>query len=154
MQFRVGLYHWGSNPTDTNRLGYTFDNPTGGRSGAAAGLYVRNNPNQGTCASGSAGNATRPECLLQTYTSGWGEGTYDFSLSASLVESNAHQIAWSLTGVSPPGYSYAASYKNTNTLTTPIAFDQVGFLGGAALFNSASAANRMSFTNLAVTFGK
>lgn len=154
MQFRAGIYYRGGNTTDTNWLGYTFGNPAGSGGGAATGLYVRNQSNQGVYASGSPAHTTRPDCVLTRYNSGWAAGTYNFSLSVSLLESNTQQIAWSLTGVAPSTYSYAASFKNTNALTAPMAFDQVGFMGGAALFNSASTANRISFSNLTVAFGK
>lgn len=154
MQFRVGLYHQGSNPTDTNWLGYTIGNPAGGGSGAGTGLFVRNNPNSGVYASGSTANATRPEVLLQSYNAGWTAGTYEFSLTISLLESNLHQISWRLKGLPPGAYNYAASYRNTNSATAPPSFDQVGIMGGAALFNSASTANRLSFSNLTVTLGR
>jgi len=150
MQFRAGIYYRGRNPSDTNWLGYTFGNPAGNGGGAATGLYIRNNPNRGVYASGSSASATRPDCVLGKYNSGWVAGTYDFSLSVSLAASNAHQIAWSLTGVSPNAFAYSASYKNTNAQTAPLTFDQVGFMGGAALFNSASTDNRLIFTNLVV----
>jgi hypothetical protein len=154
MQFRVGLYYRGRNVADTNWLGYTFGNPAGSGGGAVTGLFVRKNPNPGVFASGYVENATRPECQLKTYSSGWAAGAYDFTLSVKLTGPNAQEIAWSLTGVAPSAYSYCASYQNTNTLAAPMAFDQVGFMGGAALFNSASTANRISFTNLAVTLGR
>lgn len=154
MQFRVGLYSQNSSSTDTNWLGYTFGNPAGNGGGASTGLYVRNNPNSGVFASGSAGNATRPDCKLSKYNAGWAVGTYNFSLSVRLTEANTQEVAWNLTGVAPSAYSYSATYNSTNAASAPASFDQVGFMGGAALFNSASAANQISFTNLTVTFGK
>lgn len=154
MQFRVGVYSRGDNASDTNWLGYTFGNPAGSGVGAGTGLYVRKNPNAAVFASGSAGHAVRPECVLGTYNAGWVAGTYNFSLSVSLTASNLQHVAWSMKGVAPGSYAYAASYLNTNAPTAPASFDQVGFMGGAALFNSATTANRIAFTNLAVTFGK
>lgn len=152
MQFRIGLFYRGTNTTDTNWLGYLFGNPAGGGGGAATGLFVRNNPNPGVFASGSPVNALRPDVLLRNYNAGWAAGTYNFSLSITLLEASVQQISWSLTGVGGSPYSYAGSYRNTNYNTAPMSFDQIGMLAGAALFNSASPANTIQFTNVAVIF--
>ena len=152
MQFRVGLFQRGTNSTDTNWLGYMVGNPAGSGTGAASGLYVRRNPNQSVFASGTSPNATRPDINLDKYDSGWKAGAYDFLLSVSLADDNAQQITWSLKGVSPSAYVYAGSSNNKDPLTAPAAFDHVGFMGGAALFRSASTANSIGFTNLTVEF--
>jgi hypothetical protein len=71
-----------------------------------------------------------------------------------LLPANAHSIAWKLSGVAPNTYSCTGSYTNSFPLTVPPVFDQVGFMGGAALFNSASTADSISFKNLTVTLAK
>ena len=154
MQFRIGLFYQGTNSADTNWLGYMFGNATGAYAGTTDGLYVRNNPNQGTYSSGSPGNAMRPSCGSKSYDSGWDAGTYNFSLSVTLLPSHAHLITWKLAGVSPTTYLYAGSYTNSFPLTIPPAFDQVGIMGGSALFNTPATANRITFKNLKVNFGK
>ncbi len=154
MQFRFGLYYQGTNTTDTNWLGYTFGNPTGPGGGAATGLFVRNNPSPGVYASGSAGNAMRPPCGAYSYSQGWSAGTYDFSLAVTLLAPKTHQISWRLTGVAPNTYKYSGTYTNNFELTVPPAFDQVGFMGGAALFNSASASDSIRLKDVSVMFGK
>src|ERR1035438_10002415 len=154
MQFRIGLYYQGTNNADTNWLGYMFGNATGAYAGTTDGLYVRNNPNQGTYSSGSPGNAMRPPCGSKSYTPGWTAATYDFSLSVTLLSSNAHSISWKLAGVAPNAYLYAGAYTNNFALTVPPAFDQVGFMGGLALFNSASTSDGISFKDVKVTLSK
>lgn len=154
MQFRVGLYYQGSNSADTNWLGYTFGNPTGTGDEAKTALYVRNNPNPGMYSSGAPGSAMRPPCGSFTYVPGWEAATYDFSLSVTLLPANAHEVAWKLSGVSPNSYSCTGTYTNTFSLTVPPAFDQVGFMGGAALFNSASTADSISFKHVIVHYTK
>jgi hypothetical protein len=154
LQFRIGLYYQGDHHGDTNWLGYTFGNPTGTGDEAKTALLVRNNPNPGMYASGSVGNAMRPPCGDYSYAAGWGAATYDFSLAVTLLPANAQAVSWKLTGVAPNTYSSTGSYTNNFPLTVPPAFDQVGFMGGAALFNSASTANRISFKNVTVTFSK
>lgn len=74
LQFRFGLLYQGSNPADTNWLGYVVGNPTGVGGDANSGLYVRNNPNPGIYTSGSPGNAMRPICEAHAYTAGWAPG--------------------------------------------------------------------------------
>ena len=152
LQFRFGVYYQGSNAADTNWLGYMFGNITGDPGGAATGFMVRNNPNPGIYASATAGNAMRPPCDHVSYNAGWSEGTYDFNLSVTLLPANAHKISWQLMGIAPNAYSYTGDYTNTFALTAPPAFDQVGILAGAALFNSASISNSVSVKNLKVTF--
>jgi hypothetical protein len=160
MQFRMGLYYQGTNNADTNWLGYMFGNATGAYAGTTDGLYVRNNPNQGIYSSGSPGNAMRPPCGSKSYTPGWEAATYDFSLSISLLPSNPHSpsvvhgVSWKLAGVSPCVYLYAGSYTNNFALTVPPAFDQVGFMGGRALFNAASTSAGISFKDVTVTLSK
>src|ERR1035437_6305707 len=154
MQFRIGLYYQGTNTADTNWLGYMFGNPTGVYAGDSDGLYVRNNPNQGIYSSGSPGNAMRPLCGSYSYTKGWAAATYVFSLSVTLLPANAHSVSWKLAGVSPSVYIYAGSYTNNFALTVPPAFDQVGFMGGRALFNSASTSVGISFKDVTVTLSK
>lgn len=51
-------------------------------------------------------------------------------------------------------YSYTGAYTNSTALTAPPAFDQVGLLLGAALFNSASTTDSVSFKNVVVTLAK
>lgn len=154
MQFRIGLYCQGTNSADTNWLGYMIGNPTGVYAGDSDGLYVRNNPNQGIYSSGSPGNAMRPPCGYYSYAPGWVATTYDFSLSVTLLPSNAQCVSWKLAGVATNAYHYSGSYTNNFVLTVPPAFDQVGFMGGLALFNSASAADGISFKHLTVTLSK
>jgi hypothetical protein len=154
MQFRIGLFYQGTNNADTNWLGYMVGNATGPYAETTDGLYVRNNPNQGTYSSGSPGNAMRPPCGSKSYTPGWAAATYDFSLSVTLLPSNAHSISWKLAAVAPNAYLYAGAYTNNFPLTVPPAFDQVGFMGGLALFNSASASAGISFKDVKVTLSK
>jgi hypothetical protein len=154
MQFRIGLYYQGTNHADTNWLGYTFGNPTGAGNEAKTALFVRNNPNPGMYSSGSAGNAMRPPCGSFSYAPTWEAATYDFSLSVTLLPGNAHLVAWKLAGVAPGTYSCTGTYTNSFPLTVPPAFDQVGFMGGAALFNTASTADSISFKDVKVAFTK
>lgn len=154
MQFRVGLFDKGSSTTDTNWLGYMFGNPTGAGGEAATGLYVRNNPNASVYSSGSPDNAKRPSCGKSAYAPGWAAATYDFSLTITQLPDQAQGIAWKLTGVAPNIYSYSGSYTNKVAATIPPAFNQVGILAGAALFNSASTDNSIGFKNVTVTIFK
>jgi hypothetical protein len=154
MQFRVGLYYQGTNNADTNWLGYMFGNATGAYAGTTDGLYVRNNPNQGIYSSGSPGNAMRPPCGSKSYIPGWEAATYDFSLSVTLLPANAHAVSWKLAGVAPNAYLYAGAYTNNFVLTVLPAFDQVGVMGGAALFSSASTSDGISFKDVKVTLSK
>lgn len=154
MQFRFGLYYQGTNTADTNWLGYMVGNPTGPYAGESDGLYVRNNPNQGIYSSGSPGNAMRPLIGSYSYKQGWAAATYEFSLSVTLLSSNVHGVSWRLTGVAPSDYSYAGNYTNNFSLTAPPAFDQVGLMGGRALFNSPSTSTGISFKNATVTLSQ
>lgn len=154
MQLRVGLFYRGENTRDTNWLGYMFGNPTGVGGEAKTGLYVRNNPNTGIFSSGSSDSATRPPCTDCTYNAGWGAGTYDFSLVITRLPGNAQSIAWKLAGVAPNIYSYSGTYTNQVATTVPPAFDQVGILGGAALFSSASSSASIGIRGLVVTLTK
>lgn len=150
MQFRVGLFLKGTNTDDINWLGYMIGNPTG--EGAESGLYIRNNPNSGVYASGAPGSAMRPKCKTTAYAPGWTSGSYEFSLSVMQVSAEAQRVSWKLVGQAPSAYAFSGSYTNTFEPTLPRAFDQVGFLGGAALFSSASSSPSINFTNLTVTF--
>ena len=96
----------------------------------------------------------RPPCGAHSHAPGWSAGTYDLSLAVTLVAPKAHQVSWKLTGVAPNTYNYSGTYTNNFELTVPPAFDQVGFMGGAAVFNSASASDSISLKNLTVIFGK
>lgn len=154
MQFRAGLYQQGESTNDMNWLGYMFGNPAGSGLGAGTGIFIRKNPNASAYASASLANASRPECVLGKYNSGWGAGTYDFTLSVTLQQDQSHDIEWSLTGISPSAYGYSASYKNTRPQTRPALFDQVGFLAGAALFKSASTNNCVVFKDITVSFSR
>lgn len=151
LQFRLGLYYQGNNKADTNWLGYTFGNVTGDGSGAATSLFVRNNPNPGIFASGSPGNAMRPKCANVVYTPAWNSATYDFALSVTLLPGNGHKVSWKLAALPPNSYNQAGTYTNTFALTVPPAFDQVGMMGGAAIFQSASTADSISLKNVTVT---
>jgi prepilin-type N-terminal cleavage/methylation domain-containing protein len=153
LQFRLGLYYRGDNTTDINWLGYMFGNITGTGNEATTGLYVRNNPNPGIYASGYTGNAMRPKCENVAYVPGWGSGTYNFSFSVTLLPASCHQISWKLAA-NQGTYSYTGTYTNRFALTVPPAFDQVGMMGGVALFNSASPADIISFKNVTVTLKK
>ena len=154
MQFRIGLFYQGTNNADTNWLGYMVGNATGAYAGTTDGLYVRNNPNQGVYSSGSPGNAMRPPCGSKSYSPSWEAATYDFSLRITLLSSNAHDISWKLAGVSPNSYLYAGAYTNNFVLTMAPAFDQVGIMGGVALFNTASSSDGINFKNVTVTLSK
>jgi hypothetical protein len=154
MQFRIGLFYQGTNSADTNWLGYMFGNPTGAYANANDGLYVRNNPNPGIYSSGSSGNAMRPPSGSSSYTHGWDAATYDFSISVTLLPANAHGVSWKLAGVSPNAYNFSGTYTNNFVLTIPPAFDQVGFMGGAALFNVPSTSDKISFRDVMVTLSK
>ncbi len=151
VQFRVGLYYRGTNTTDTNWLGYTFGNVTGDSSSAVGGLYVRNNPNPGIYASGTPANATRPRIESASYTPGWRAGKYDFALSVSLLPAKNHKVSWKICSKS---YNYSGIYTNTVATTMPPAFDQIGIMGGAAIFQSASTSNSISFNNVTVSLAK
>jgi hypothetical protein len=152
MQFRVGLYYRGTNAADTNWLGYMFGNATGAYAGTTDGLYVRNNPNQGIYSSGSPGNAMRPPCGSLAYSPIWEAATYNFSLCVTLLPSNSHRVAWKLAGAAPNSYLYTGVYTNNFVLTMPPAFDQVGIMGGMALFNTATSSDDINFKNVTVTF--
>jgi hypothetical protein len=154
MQFRVGLYCQGTNATDINWLGYMVGNATGQYGETTDGLYVRNNPNPSPYSSGSPGSAMRPPCGTNTYKPGWGAATYDFSLSITMLPSNAHLVSWKMAGVSPNVYIYAGAYTNNFTLTVPPAFDQVGLMGGRELFGSITNADSISFKDVKVTLSK
>lgn len=151
LQFRVGLYYQGENKGDTNWLGYMFGNLTGSGSHAAHCLYIRNNPNLGNYGAGFMENAVMPPCEDAVYAPTWMAGTYDFKLAVVLTTNNTHRISWEMKGHPPLEYNQAGSYTNTNTSTCPPAFDQVGFLGGAALFQSPSTNNAIQFDKVAVT---
>lgn len=152
MQFRFGLLFRGKNKADTNWLGYLAGNPTGVGGGAPTGLYVRSNPNMGNYAGGFPPDATRPHCDAHSYAPGWSEGTYVFSLSVTRLSPAAQEVSWKIAGVAPNRYSYSGVYTNTSKLTMPPAFDQVGFLGGAALFNTATDSNVIIFKSLLVNY--
>jgi hypothetical protein len=151
LQFRIGLYCQGTNRADTNWLGYMIGNYIGSSSGALTGLFVRNNPNPGIYASGYPGNAMRPTCNNVAYVPGWSSGTYDYSLSVTMLPGKAQKVDWKLAAVPPGIYSYTGTYTNGFALTEPPAFDQVGFMGGVALFNGPSAADSISLKNANVT---
>jgi hypothetical protein len=154
LQFRFGLLYQGSNPADTNWLGYVVGNPTGVGGDANSGLYVRNNPNPGIYTSGSPGNAMRPICEAHAYTAGWAPGDYEFALTVSQLPAKAQVVSWQLTGIAPNPYRFTGTYTNAFPLTEPPAFDQVGFMAGAGMFKSASPDNTLRFTNLTVTLSK
>jgi hypothetical protein len=154
LQFRVGLYYQGTNNADTNWLGYMFGNIAGDGSEADISLMVRNNPNPGVFGSGSVGNAMRPKCSDINYVPGWTADSYDFKLSVSQLADNHQKISWKLAAVSPGTYNYSGTYTNILALTASLAFDQVGIMGGAALFQSASVSNRISLKNVTVTLQK
>lgn len=155
MQFRVGLYYRGDSAADTNWLGYMIGNPVNvGVDSVPTGLYIRNNPNPGIYASGSAGNAMRPKPRSQSCSQGWSGGTYDFFLSVRQLSAEAQKISWQLAGVVPNTYNYSGAFTNTFAVTCPPAFDRVGFLSGAGLFLSASKETSVDFEDLTVTLQK
>lgn len=151
LQFRIGLYYRGTNKSDINWVGYMIGNYTGNVSGAPTGLFVRNNPNPGVYASGYPGNAMRPTCNDVAYVPGWGPGTYDYSLSVTLLPGNSQKVDWKLSAVPPGVYNYTGTYTNGFALTEPPAFDEVGMMGGVALFNSPSTADSICLKNANVT---
>lgn len=151
LQFRFGLFFQGNHPADTNWLGYLFGNYVGNHEGAASALMVRNNPNPGIYATGYPGNIMRPKCGQVAYTAGWTAGTYDFSLSITLLPGHAQKVDWQLSAAPPGTYNYSGTYTNTFALTEPPAFDQAGIMGGAALFNSPSTTNTIRLNNVVVT---
>lgn len=151
LQFRLGLFYQGDNPTDTNWLGYMFCNVTGANGIATNALFIRKNPNTGNYGAGLHGSAEQPMCGNVLYEPKWGAGDYDFALTVTLLPANGHKIAWSLTGVAPLEYKLSGVFTNTMLRTIPPAFDQVGFLGGAALFTSASTLNSIALKNVTVT---
>ena len=152
MQFRFGLFLQGKNTGDTNWLGYLVGNPTGTGTSDTNGLYVRSNPNPGNYGSGSTGSTTWPDCEAVSYNREWTAGTYVFSLGVTQLSAEAQRISWKIAGVAPNTYLYAGVYTNTSASTTPPAFDQVGFLGGGALFNVSSVDDVISFNSLLVTY--
>jgi hypothetical protein len=58
------------------------------------------------------------------------------------------------SGDLPTGPIPLSSYTNNFALTVPPAFDQVGFMGGRALFNAASTSAGISFKDVTVTLSK
>jgi len=152
LQFRFGLFLQGKNAADTNWLGYLVGNPTSTGDSATNGLYVRNNPNPGNYGSGSTGSTTWPDSETTAYNRDWSAGTYVFSLSVSQLSPEAQRVSWKLAGVAPNTYIYSGVYTNASALTTPTAFDQVGFLGGGALFNVSSVNDVIGFNDLLVTY--
>lgn len=151
LQFRLGLFYKGENKADTNWLGYMFCNVTDAHGNVTNALFIRKNPNTGNYGAGLHGNAEQPVCDNVLYAPKWGAGDYDFALTVTLLPANAHKIAWSLTGVAPLEYKLSGVFTNTISRTIPPAFDQVGFLGGAALFTSASTSNSIALKNVTVT---
>jgi len=154
MQFRVGLLFQGDNAGDTNWLGYFVGNPAGSGLAATNGLFIRNNPNPGTYLSGSTGNAMRPHCDTSDYAEGWSAGDYDVSLIVTELSPKAQAISWSIHAIAPGRYRYSGAYTNSFEPTLTHSFDQVGILGGAALFNSASSDATIQCSNLKVTLTK
>jgi len=77
--------------------------------------------------------------------------TYDFSLSVTQLEDGAQQVSWKLAAQALGSYSDANTYTHSTVDTAPTRFDHVGFLGGAALFLSASPSTSIDFKDLSVT---
>jgi hypothetical protein len=151
VQFRVGLYSRGDSQSDTNWLGYMIGNPVNVGPDGPKGLFIRNNPNPGIYGSGLEDTATRPKVDQVSCTPAWAAGTYDFSLSVTQLAEGTQRVTWNLAGQPPGTYSFTGIYTNTVLATAPTTFDRVGFLGGAALFRSASASTSIDFRQLSVT---
>ena len=154
VQFRMGLFQRGDSTNDVNWLGYMIGNPTASVSRDVLGFYIRNNPNPGIYASGSPGNAMLPKCELCDKTGDWSAGVYDCKLSVTQLSDKAQVVTWKLAAKAPGNYHFSGAYTNTFTLTAPPAFDHVGFLGGAALFESAANHNRIAFKDVTVSYTK
>jgi hypothetical protein len=93
----------------------------------------------------------RPPCGSLAYSPIWEAATYNFSLCVTLLPSNSHRVAWKLAGAAPNSYLYTGVYTNNFVLTMPPAFDQVGIMGGMALFNTASSSDTINFKHVTVT---
>ncbi|HYG24105.1 MAG TPA: autotransporter-associated beta strand repeat-containing protein [Verrucomicrobiae bacterium] len=148
VQFRIGLFHKGSNPADTGWAGYMIGNPTGGGGG---GLYLRSIPNTGLYGSGTG--TTQPGLVGTSFAAGWGEGTYDFFISVTRLSATSTLVRWKLQGLDPSTYLFAGRYTNTQATTQGgFSFDQVGFLSGGSTWTAAGGV--FTFSNVAVTLGQ
>jgi autotransporter-associated beta strand protein len=143
-QFRLGLVQQGTNTSDTNWLGYFFENANTTASGAG-NLDVRQNPNQGVYTSGT-GATTLASPAVPGGTS-FGAGTYQTSISVTLLASNWEQVQWTLTNGT---YNQTGSIINTNTtnnIAGVLTFDSVGLLLGSSYDGTSCV-----FSNLTVTY--
>jgi autotransporter-associated beta strand protein len=148
VQYRLGMVYQGANAMDTGWGGYFVGNPTGGD----RYIYMRNIPNTGIYASGSG--ATLGTSTDFVYAGGWGAATYDFMLSVTRLGEDSALVMWRLAGLAPNTYQWSGRYTNSSVSTRGgFSFDQIGFLGGSGIFNSASTDNVIAYTNVLVTVG-
>jgi hypothetical protein len=146
LQLRYGLLYDNGSLTDTNWLGYFIGWPN---ANSQAGLYMRNNPNSGFYVSGTG--ATNAQGTPQSWSGTVSAGTYNYSLSITLLSVSSDLVSWNITG--PSSFAYSGTYTNTSVSTKGgLTFDEVGFLCGTATWSSPSTnSDAISFLDPTVT---
>ena len=152
VQFRVGALYKGSSGNDTGWAGTGIANAT---ANGSSGFYMENIGNTAQFLGGSA--STIPALSGTTFASGWGAGTYNYTVAVTYLgatsTSTSNLVTWAIQGIGN-SYVFAGRYTNT-TATTKVGykFDTVGFLKGGSVFTANSAANAIDFANVLVIVG-